>query len=40
MEDAYLRERASDVRDLGRCVLMHLQNLTAARSKLLFIGCR
>lgn len=30
MDDAYLRERASDVRDLGRCVLMHLQNLTAA----------
>ena len=28
MEDAYLRERASDVRDLGRCILMHLQNLT------------
>ena len=30
MEDAYLRERAADVRDLGRCILMHLQNLTAA----------
>ena len=30
MEDAYLRERASDVRDLGRSILMHLQNLTAA----------
>ncbi len=30
MDDAYLRERASDVRDLGRCILMHLQNLTAA----------
>jgi len=26
MEDAYLRERASDVRDLGRRVLMRLQN--------------
>lgn len=26
MDDAYLRERASDVRDLGRCILMHLQN--------------
>lgn len=25
MEDAYLRERAADVRDLGRRVLMHLQ---------------
>jgi phosphotransferase system enzyme I (PtsP) len=30
MEDAYLRERASDVRDLGRCILMHLQHATAA----------
>ncbi|WP_295440675.1 phosphoenolpyruvate--protein phosphotransferase [uncultured Thiodictyon sp.] len=30
MEDAYLRERASDVRDLGRCILVHLQNLAAA----------
>ena len=30
MEDAYLRERGSDVRDLGRCILMHLQNATAA----------
>ncbi|TCT21998.1 phosphoenolpyruvate--protein phosphotransferase [Thiobaca trueperi] len=30
MDDAYLRERASDVRDLGRCILMHLQHLTAA----------
>ena len=30
MDDAYLRERASDVRDLGRCILMHLQNQTAA----------
>ena len=29
MDDAYLRERASDVRDLGRCILMHLQNQTA-----------
>jgi len=27
MEDAYLRERAADVRDLGRRILMHLQNL-------------
>jgi len=27
MEDAYLRERATDVRDLGRRILMHLQNL-------------
>lgn len=26
MEDVYLRERASDVRDLGRRVLMHMQN--------------
>ncbi|OOY99309.1 phosphoenolpyruvate--protein phosphotransferase [Solemya velum gill symbiont] len=25
MEDSYLRERASDIRDLGRRVLMHLQ---------------
>ncbi len=30
MDDAYLRERASDVRDLGRCILMHMQNLTTA----------
>ncbi|NEV61999.1 phosphoenolpyruvate--protein phosphotransferase [Thiorhodococcus minor] len=30
MDDAYLRERASDVRDLGRCILMHLQNQSAA----------
>ncbi len=30
MDDAYLRERASDVRDLGRCILTHLQKLTAA----------
>lgn len=30
MDDAYLRERASDVRDLGRSILMHLQNQTAA----------
>ncbi len=30
MDDAYLRERASDVRDLGRCILMHMQNLTNA----------
>jgi phosphotransferase system enzyme I (PtsP) len=29
MEDAYLRERAADVRDLGRRILMHLQNLEA-----------
>ncbi|MCF1182816.1 phosphoenolpyruvate--protein phosphotransferase [Marichromatium gracile] len=28
MDDAYLRERASDIRDLGRCILMHLQNRT------------
>jgi phosphotransferase system enzyme I (PtsP) len=27
MEDTYLRERAADVRDLGRRILMHLQNL-------------
>jgi len=27
MDDSYLRERASDVRDLGRRILMHLQNL-------------
>jgi phosphotransferase system enzyme I (PtsP) len=27
MEDPYLRERGSDVRDLGRRILMHLQNL-------------
>ncbi len=27
MDDPYLRERASDVRDLGRRILMHLQNL-------------
>jgi phosphotransferase system enzyme I (PtsP) len=26
MEDSYLRERASDVRDLGRRILMHLQS--------------
>jgi phosphotransferase system enzyme I (PtsP) len=26
MDDVYLRERASDVRDLGRRILMHLQN--------------
>jgi phosphotransferase system enzyme I (PtsP) len=30
MEDVYLRERASDVRDLGRRILMHLQNQAAA----------
>ncbi len=30
MEDSYLRERGSDVRDLGRCILMRLQNATAA----------
>jgi phosphotransferase system enzyme I (PtsP) len=30
MDDPYLRERGSDVRDLGRCILMRLQNLTAA----------
>lgn len=28
MEDAYLRERASDVRDLGRRILMYLQSET------------
>jgi phosphotransferase system enzyme I (PtsP) len=28
MEDTYLRERAADVRDLGRRILMHLQNLS------------
>ena len=27
MDDPYLRERASDVRDLGRRILMHLQNV-------------
>jgi phosphotransferase system enzyme I (PtsP) len=27
MDDPYLRERASDVRDLGRRILMHLQHL-------------
>ena len=26
MDDGYLRERASDIRDLGRRILMHLQN--------------
>ncbi len=30
MEDPYLRERAADVRDLGRCILMHLQHRVAA----------
>jgi phosphotransferase system enzyme I (PtsP) len=30
MEDPYLRERGSDVRDLGRCILTHLQNLISA----------
>lgn len=30
MDDAYLRERATDVRDLGRCILMHLEKRTAA----------
>lgn len=30
MDDPYLRERGSDVRDLGRSILMRLQNLTAA----------
>jgi len=30
MEDVYLRERASDVRDLGRRILMHLQNRNVA----------
>ena len=29
MEDPYLRERASDVRDLGRRILMHLEHLEA-----------
>jgi phosphotransferase system enzyme I (PtsP) len=29
MEDVYLRERASDVRDLGRRILMHLQQQEA-----------
>jgi len=31
MDDAYLRERASDIRDLGRRVLMHLQGDRPAR---------
>jgi phosphotransferase system enzyme I (PtsP) len=30
MEDSYLRERASDLRDLGRRVLMYLQNSATA----------
>lgn len=30
MEDSYLRERSSDVRDLGRRILMHLQEDTPA----------
>ncbi len=30
MDDIYLRERASDIRDLGRRVLMHLQSDSAA----------
>jgi phosphotransferase system enzyme I (PtsP) len=30
MDDPYLRERGSDVRDLGRRILMHLQNLEAS----------
>ena len=29
MEDVYLRERASDIRDLGRRILMHLQSDSA-----------
>lgn len=32
MEDAYLRERASDVRDIGRRVLEHLQNISPEKS--------
>ena len=28
MEDSYLRERADDVRDLGRRILMHLQQVS------------
>jgi phosphotransferase system enzyme I (PtsP) len=32
MDDAYLRERASDVRDIGRRVLEHLQNISPAKS--------
>lgn len=31
MEDVYLRERASDVRDLGRRILMHLQQRSLDR---------
>lgn len=31
MEDIYLRERASDVRDLGRRILMHLQQKVSAQ---------
>jgi phosphotransferase system enzyme I (PtsP) len=30
MDDVYLRERASDVRDLGRRILMHLQHASTA----------
>jgi phosphotransferase system, enzyme I, PtsP len=30
MDDPYLRERGSDVRDLGRCILLRLQNLNTA----------
>lgn len=33
MEDAYLRERATDIRDLGRRVLEHLQRIRPVRSE-------
>ena len=33
MDDPYFRERASDVRDLGRRILMHLQNISPQPTK-------